>query len=131
MCKDSLVEMSLKIGCHLLNPAPISFRMNFPKLEKLNIEEYKEELDHLLELSALKNLTLSISCYPRYENKSIVELEGFEDHMDESNIWTLMPKLRRLKMGGYCCEGNRLETKVYNRCPQTQKISIVNAAYIQ
>jgi len=125
--KDSLINLSLSFEDDLLNPAPTCFRMNFPKLEKLNIYHYKERLDHFLELSSLRSLTLRFSIKEKQE--SIVEFVGFEDWMDESNIWALMPGLRQLKTGGYCSRG-RVPTMVYNCCKETQKISVMKATEI-
>ncbi|CAL8129399.1 unnamed protein product [Orchesella dallaii] len=71
-----------------------SFRINLPKLEYLKLGEYDGPLDPIIALSNLTNLVIlncNVNSSPMVG--SLVEFEGFESRIMESNIWTLLPLL--------------------------------------
>jgi len=95
--KDSVVEMNLKFSDIYFKHPSVSFRMSFPKLEKLELEGYNWPLDALLQLNSLKYLGLIRCRFKKYDD-GVVEIHGLEKLMLKSNIWSLMPQLDRLRI---------------------------------
>ncbi|CAL8111697.1 unnamed protein product [Orchesella dallaii] len=103
--RKSLKELSMEVKLHTLKNR---FKPNLRGLEKLTIS-VKGPLYFLPSLKGLKYLKI-FNYKPRQWKRNRVEICGFENRMQESNIWNLMPSLDTVVLEGTSSSGNFAKT---------------------
>ncbi|CAL8122096.1 unnamed protein product [Orchesella dallaii] len=89
------------------------FSINLPKLERLELVRFDGPLDPLCRLESLKYLGVKLSRLQEWEG-STVNFYGFENRMEESNVWEKISSLQKLSFEGMMYPAMKYH-KVYTR----------------
>ncbi|ODM92020.1 hypothetical protein Ocin01_14659 [Orchesella cincta] len=103
----TLTEVDIKGTPILRMEAVNNFRIQLPRLESLYLRDYDGPFDPILGLKKLRHFVVeNEELISRPMQGSVVEFEGFEERIKESNIWTLLPSLTWLQFQITNCNGH-------------------------
>ncbi|CAL8133157.1 unnamed protein product [Orchesella dallaii] len=85
--------------------SPVAFeeisgiRINLPKLQRLELQDYQGSLDLLVGLKSLTYLIIHNVDSTQSDPVGLAPFSGFEERIYESNIWKMVPSLKIIRIG--------------------------------